>query len=370
MNKKLIVILISVVLIVALGVYIKLYELENFSFLKNKQEQSISISDEDKLVKRFNEIFELESNNDFGKIYDSYLSPESKHKISREKYIEKRGAIYSQESVLQRLIEYAQQNPEDERSKIFLNDLKKGKTVEVNKVIIKNDIGHVDETSIFNLADKDYPKRIYRKFIKINNEWLIVFNETPIYCIRESGYEMSEEFKRSLSLIEQRYRNRGNIEESGRLESIKNCLKIEYSESSKEINGAEGVFVFSPMHSLDEYLIKVSPKYSIKDDLLTAVLLRHELTHVFQYANNEDVNSEDGCYRAEASAFISEGRFVYHVLNDEEEKSLQSRMTKTQEVAQLFQTLLVIAKNEGDLIDEKALNFVKSIPYYQKQCKK
>lgn len=370
MNKKSIAILIIVVLIVALGVYIKLHGLENFSFLKNKQEQLTSISDEDKLAKRFNEIFELENNNEFGKIYDLYLSPESKLEIDREKYIEKRGALYSQESSLQQLIEYAQQNPEDERSKIFLNDLRKGKTTEVNKVIIKNDIGYIDETSVFTFADNKRPERTYRKFIKINNDWLIVFSETPIYCVRESGYEMPEEFKRALSLIEQRYRNRGDIEEAGRLDDISNCLRIEYSESGKEINGAEGVFVFSPSHNLDEYLIKVSPKYSIKDDLLTAVLLRHELTHVFQYANKEAVNSEEGCYKAEASAFISEGRFVYNILNNEEEKSLKARIAKTPEATQLFQTLLSIASYEGDLMEEKALNFVKSISYYQKQCKK
>ncbi|EKE11523.1 MAG: hypothetical protein ACD_15C00066G0018 [uncultured bacterium] len=357
MYRKALVIFLSVALIVIVAITIKIYGLEKLSIFKKQTDQKISSSDdseENKLRKRYEELINLEGSKNkeaWEKLYDLYISPESKQRITKDQYI--KGKEATEESFKKMENAFLKYN--------------------VNNVIVKNNTGYIDRTLTLcydQECNSNREGRGYRKYVKINGEWFAVIEDNPIYCIRDEAYEMPEEFKRALSLIEQRYRNRGNIEEANRLDNISNCLRIEYSESGKEINGAEGVFVFSTTHSLDEYLIKVSPKYSLKDDLLTAVLLRHELTHVFQYANNEDVNSEEGCYRAEASAFISEGRFVYHVLNDEEEKSLQSRMTKTQEVAQLFQTLLVIAKNEGDLIDEKALNFIKANPYYQKQCKK
>lgn len=354
MNRKALVIFLSAVLIIIVAIAIKIYGLEIISTFKKQTEKQKSLStnnEEDKLRKRYEEITALsESKEDAEKFYDLYLSPESKQRISREQFIKnKEIAIQSSKKKVMNI------------------------SYEINNITIKGDTGYIDRTMTLCFDQECNDKlnvRGYKKYIKINGDWFSVMDNNPVYCIRDEAYEMPEEFKRALSLIEQRYRDRGNIEEANRLNSIGNCLRIEYSESGKAINGAEGVFVFSPSHNLDEYLIKVSPKYSIKDDLLTAVLLRHELTHVFQYANNEDVNSEEGCYKAEADAFISEGRFVYHVLNDEEKKSLESRMTKTQEVAQLFQTLLVIAKNDGDLIDEKALNFIKANPYYQKQCKK
>lgn len=351
----------GLILIVIVASTLKIYGLENFTILKKQTGQQTSLSansEEDKLRKRYEELINLEESKNkeaWEKLYDLYISPESKQRITKDQYIKGKEATEESFKKMKNEVEDA-----------FLK-------YDVNNVIVKKDTGYIDRTFTLCYDQECTSKREgrgYRKYVKINDEWFAVIEDKPIYCIRDEAYEMPEEFKRALSLIEQRYRDRGNIDEANRLDNIGNCLKIEYSESGKAINGAEGVFVFSPAHNLDEYLIKVSPKYSIKDDLLTAVLLRHELTHVFQYANNEDVNSEEGCYRAEASAFISEGRFVHYVLNDEEEKSLESRMTKTQEVGQLFQTLLVIAKNEGDLIDEKALNFVKSIPYYQKQCKK
>lgn len=353
-NKKIAFILLAIIALTITAIYFKVFDLDKFFKLKKQTEQQISSSndnEEDKLRKRYEEIAALDDNKkeDNEKLYDLYLSPESKQRITKEQFVKNK--------------------------EIAVQSLKKkivGNSYEINSVIIKGNTGYIDRTITLCFDQECNDKltgRGYKKYIKINGDWFLVMENTPVYCIRDEAYEMPEEFKRALSLIEQRYRDRGNIEEVSHLENIRNCLKIEYSESGKAINGAEGVFVFSPPHNLDEYLIKVSPKYSIKDDLLTAVLLRHELTHVFQYANNQDVNSEDGCYKAEASAFISEGKFVYHVLNDEEEKSLESRMTKTPEVAQLFQTFIAIAKYDGDLIDEKALNFIKANPYYQEQCK-
>ena len=352
-NKKIALILLAIILLTITAIYFKVFDLDKFFKLKKQTEQQISSSndnEEDKLRRRYEEIAALsESKEDSEKFYDLYLSPESKQRITKEQFL-KNKEISVQSS-----------------NKKVVNT-----SYEINNITIKGDTGYIDRTMTLCFDQECNDKlsgRGYKKYIKINGDWFSVMDNDPVYCIRDEAYEMPEEFKRALSLIEQRYRDRGNIEEVNRLDNISNCLRIEYSESGKAINGAEGVFVFSPSHDLNEYLIKVSPKYSIKDDLLTAVLLRHELTHVFQYANNEDVNSEEGCYRAEASAFISEGRFVYHVLNDEEEKSLESRMTKTQEVAQLFQTFIAIAKYDGDLINEKALNFIKANPYYQEQCK-
>lgn len=355
-NKKIAFILLAIIVLIISAIYFKFFDLNKFFKLKKQTEQQTSLStnnEEDKLRKRYEEIISLEGSKNkeaWERLYDLYTSPESKQRMTKDQYIKSKEAT-------------------EQSFKKMENAFLK---YNVNNVIVKNNTGYIDRTLTLCYDQECNNKREgrgYKKYVKINDEWFAVVDDKPVYCIRDEAYEMPEEFKRALSLIEQRYRDRGNIDEASRLENIKNCLKIEYSESGKAINGAEGVFVFSPSHNLDEYLIKVSPKYSIKDDLLTAVLLRHELTHVFQYANNEDVNSAEGCYKSEASAFISEGKFVYHVLNDEEEKSLESRMTKTPEVAQLFQTFIAIAKYDGDLIDEKALNFIKANPYYQEQCK-
>ncbi len=317
-------------------------------FQKNET-KDIENNEEEKLLERYEEIFKL-SDDKAGneQFYDLYLSPESKQRIAKAQYLENQ-----------------------EKGRQSLNKEVMDKLREVHKVVVKGDTGYIERTLTvcFNQECSDkIESKGYKKYVKINNEWFAVHDDKPIYCIRDEAYDMPEEFKRALSLITQRYEDRGNTAEANNLENIKNCLRIEYSETSKEINGAEGVFVFSPSHSLDEYLIKVSPKYSIKDDLLTAVLLRHELTHVFQYANNKDINSSEGCYKSEVEAFTTEGQFIYQVLNSEERKSLESRIANSSDVAGLFGTFLTIAKNQGDLVEEKTMNYLMANPYYQKQC--
>ncbi len=311
-------------------------------------EQKINV---ESLNARLNEILELENKHDFEKIYDNYFSPETKDRLEKDAYLTEAisdfdNKIYS--------------------SEIVINDTK-----------IDGDIGYIDRTRI-DCLDKECStknhSRSYKKYIYINNDWYMVVDAEPIFCTRNTGYEMPEEFKRALSLIIQRYNQSdyASVQRNGySVQAIQNCLNIQYADSSDDISGADGVFIFTPSQSLDKFDIFVSPKYAAKDDLLTSVLLIHEIYHVFDFINGQSSGQPVGCFESEAKAFSNQNFFVSHVLNSEEINSLNSRIytNSSEEVRQISYVFKEIPRTEGNNYQEKALNFVKASPAYQEQCK-
>jgi len=140
-------------------------------------------------------------------------------------------------------------------------------------------------------------------------------------CNRKKPYVLAPEFDRALSLIEQReseyYDNKSNA-----VGWIRNCLYIEYADTGE----AEGMFYFDDAISSPERLvIKVNPSYKETDDLLTALLLRHELEHAGSYIIFKKWGTTIPCLQGEASAFHWQYQF-YRSLTKEEQKSIISRL--------------------------------------------
>jgi len=306
-----------------------------------------------RLKQRIEEMTALSNNGEYGKIYDSFLTEEAKKKISKS---------------------------------TFLNLQKKPFMFE-NDVVVKNNKGYA--ISIYNDCVKGECKEVkrYNEFLYSGDDWFYNYGFKIIYCIKDSAYVMPEEFKRAISLIIQRLKQsdvKSNIVFGQDVEAISNCLNIQYARSDKEISGAEGMFFFSPSQKLGEYDILVSPKYHAKDDLLTAILLVHEIKHALNYGSGavfinignkplkvgDTRNLYPKCFADEASAFSSQNIFI-GLLNKEEFNSLLARALagNSIEARQALITYTDIPKFPGNNYLEKALNYVKSNPFYLEQCK-
>jgi hypothetical protein len=152
-----------------------------------------------------------------------------------------------------------------------------------------------------------------------------------------------------------------------RYNAIKNCLDIQYAPSDEELSGAEGVFAFAKNSTNDRLQIFVSPRYEVKDDLLTAILLSHEIAHAFIFATGS--SNTISCYQNEAIAFQSEMRFI-GTLNEEEIASITYRYNNraSEEVEGVINLITGMGRTPGNSPSEKALNWVKSNPFYKNQC--
>lgn len=194
-------------------------------------------------------------------------------------------------------------------------------------------------------------------------------------CTRTSPYDNPPEFDRALSLITQRFQQTNTslgIEAAKELESIKNCLDIQYTLSDNEMDGAEGLFSFSSNSAKDRLKILVSPRYQIKDDILTAILVSHELKHAWLFATDNFKTLT--CYGNEVNAFKFQLAFIAS-LNKEELSSLIYRYSNTNssEVEGVINFTMYVGRSSSvgpytDLVDNKILNYIKSIPAYQKEC--
>ncbi len=323
------------------------------------QEGSVAVSEPrgsvEGLKQRFTELSELENQRSFDKIYDEYISLEMKAKFTKESYVS-----------------WAKQYFED---KNILHS-----SVSINEAKVDGDTGYLDRVRV-DCLDPDCSKsltgRDYKKFVFVDNNWYLSANDEPIVCIRKTGYEMPEEFRRSLSLITQRFDQAG--EERARIWSsfikrVENCLNIQYAkpgdENFTDDSNTEGMFTFYPSQSMERFDIIISPRYSVKDDLLTAVLLVHEISHVRDFINDQKDGEPIGCFETEGVAFSTQNYFA-SILNQEEVNSINARVARniSKEAQQVVDVFTVVPKFPGDNYYEKSLNFVKASPAYQKLCK-
>lgn len=206
--------------------------------------------------------------------------------------------------------------------------------------------------------------RNFRKYNYSSGRWLMT--DDVYYCPRDKQYEMPPEFSRAISLILQRSVP-DELKDS--YQEIMKCVEIQYARSDYEINQAEGVFKFIPGQSVEKLSIYVSPRYQYKDDLMTAALLSHELTHVVNYVVGLMSYKPIDCFEDEARAFQQQNWFLFS-LNAEEKQSIISRAQSgaSPELRGLVNAFTDIPKMKGSTYEEKALNYVKSSPFYQKQC--
>lgn len=213
-------------------------------------------------------------------------------------------------------------------------------------------------------------------------------------CSRTEPYSMPSEFQRARSLRKQRINEaRQKIGMSKLNEDFYNCIDIEYKDLNKE--NAEGMFYFDQNSSLERLVIYVDSSYKAKDDLLTAILLSHEFTHITQLIRDEKAE-ELSCIEKEGEAFYNQLRFIL-TLNREERSSLYSRLKlyskgqyKNPKVVSMFETIINLLEFNmevanvcqkkyktdtrdftvclGDGLKEKIDNMIESSSYYKKQC--
>lgn len=209
-------------------------------------------------------------------------------------------------------------------------------------------------------------------------------------CNRKEMYEMPAEFKRALSLIDQRYTEK-NDPNALVYKQMLNCVNIQFSDvQSKE--GAEGYFTFDTnASSTDKLQIYVDNSYRNYDDLTTAFLLSHELTHARQLVDEVVQGKKLSCLNKETEAFFQQRKFESY-LNEEEQKSLMARAEKADhnnpQLSQLvtlidisWEALLEVSNGNPNktFSDEEKANYslvlsrkigemVASIPAYQEQC--
>lgn len=155
--------------------------------------------------------------------------------------------------------------------------------------------------------------------------FVLLKTETPIsatplttsgvQCTRNDSYPMPPEFERALSLRNQRLEQAGIKLDA----SLRNCIDIQYGDL--RLLGKEGVMgAFSPEDSSPNDLkIYIDNIYVFNDDLLTAILLSHELTHAYNF-----VNAQKSCIDNETDAHSAELNFI-RTLNQEEKSSITAR---------------------------------------------
>lgn len=301
------------------------------------------------LRETYNQINQYEKNHDYAALYD-YLTPTEKALRTKEEYIQfkknvrKNGEVYNIEFI-------------------------------VNDVNINEDVGIIDSTASYCMGVENCTNaertsfRAAKQYFYIDGKWYHNLNEI-VPCGRFEKYIIPEEFDRAVSLIIQRMKQSNDTtmnQHSKDIADIRNCLDIQYVQSDDEMKGTEGFFMFSENSVPDRLRIFVSPRYQIKDDLLTALLLSHEIAHAYLFASG--LNRNISCYENEATAFLSQIQFM-GTLNMEEISSITYRYhnKSSQEILSVVDLTLEIGALPGSGWYNKALNYVKNNPFYQKEC--
>ncbi|HRN70520.1 MAG TPA: hypothetical protein PLS49_05020 [Candidatus Woesebacteria bacterium] len=285
-----------------------------------------------------------EANQDYEASY-SFYSPETKRDLSYDDYVRRLG-----------------KNSKYSQMEFKVNSIK----VIGNRGIVDRTISYCSENCD---GENRQEVRARKEYIFINWNWY-AFLDNLVLCERDEPYVMPEEFNRAVSLIIQRLDNSTfapefDGEHASALKKMRNCINIQYASSTDDMSGAEGLFYFQEGVQDDNLYILVSPQYSLKDDLVTALLLRHELHHAVLHATGEEQTLS--CMENEAQAFALQIGF-YDTINQEEANSLASRLNSTPEITDFFTTRNAILSYPEKYSYDKALRYVQASEYYQDQC--
>jgi len=247
--------------------------------------------------------------------------------------------------------------------------------IEINKIHIDNNIAYIDRTMHWCKDIDCNSRESTRGFVKIVKEGTTWFfaKDQPLYCIRKTPIEINPEFQRAISLIKQRI-SEGSLPGSEEfvedIENFENCLNIRYATNQNELANVEGYFEFSQSLELNNLDIYVSPQYKQQDDLITSMLLVHEITHARNHVLKILYGINKDCMENEAEAFSNQLLLSIHNFNPSEVQSLLSRMSLSNDptLNRLVNTFNAILYSDEITYYEKALKYVKSDPYYQHQC--
>ena len=167
-----------------------------------------------------------------------------------------------------------------------------------------------------------------------------------------------------------------------------NCIKIVEDETRKD-SEIEGYFIFNGEEIKDNYFpIVVDKDYSDVDDILTALILVHEITHVQQYLDTINGIDSLSCIDKEVQTFSAQLKY-YGFQNDETRKSMDYRLEHDDElhpqlkliksisqsgvIPSIYSTGCMDESAEPDCLKNIELNRIKEIllqdDYYVRQCK-
>lgn len=172
-------------------------------------------------------------------------------------------------------------------------------------------------------------------------------------CTRTEPYPMAEEFKRALSLRNQRFVESGHFYHPTEVEKlISNCYNIQYGDL-RLIGGADGLFAFDENSTVNDLRITIDNTFRFNDDALLAVLLHHEITHVIRYYGVKNGVAEPlSCIDDETKAFWEQYNFI-KLLNAGEKDAIFSRANNylhgksgNQYSDSIFSTIATIFKKE------------------------
>lgn len=307
------------------------------SQLETASEQSLR-----KVVEEQYRLINSKNKGDLSRLYQEFYSPE---------HSAKRG---TEEEFINSILDGTTANGVDHREYI------------IHSIRVDGQKGYVDRTQKFcgnsSCTVINFQGRMTMVYVFFQGKWLMT--DTPTFCSRSVPYTNPPEFDRIYSLILQRTSNYKTD-----YELIKNCVLFKYAGADGEMDGAEGLFSFRQGQSVDKLEILVSPRYKIKDDLITSILVIHELSHAVDYVRGLTYGAPVDCFETEAAAFQNQNWFI-SILNPEERASINARLIVggSEELRSIKYSWDGVIDASGTTNEEKSLSFVKSNPFYQKQC--
>lgn len=197
-------------------------------------------------------------------------------------------------------------------------------------------------------------------------------------CTRTTPYDTPPELTRALSLVTERWSAPSNAPTPEG--SMLNCIHLIYKDHS-EMNDAEGFFSFDKNSDPNDIRIYIDDTYKGYDDILTASLLKHEVIHAIIYYMTLEGTPPPSCVENEVDAFYSQLVFLTS-LNPEEWKSITYRVTQNPHLNSAYELtyylLLLNGRSQSkcgqddncwkSYVMDDLRNWIKSNPYYQKQC--
>lgn len=172
--------------------------------------------------------------------------------------------------------------------------------------------------------------------INKNDKKITGVKPKEIFCSRKLRLDNQPQYDRALSLIQQRLiTNKKRFKYNNRAiftyfpSDLVNCIKI-IEEAPNDKNDFEGYFKFNGSKIKENYYpIVVNSKYVESDDVLIALLLSHEMTHVQQYINSVNNKKAFSCIDNEVDAFLASRQFYISGLNNEEMSVVSLRINET-----------------------------------------
>jgi len=228
-------------------------------------------------------------------------------------------------------------------------------------------------------------------FVKLDE-----IQDGEITCTRKTRLKNEPCFDRALSIVNERYSvwEQGGYANFGTYyffpSQLVNCIKI-IEEDLSDSGGVEGYFIFNDDSIKTNYFpIYVDENYNEADDLVTALLLVHEITHVRQYLDLLNDVDELSCIDKETEAFDAAYNFAWRQYGEnkkiidlrlENDENLHPQLQIYKNITDSFPKVIVSLSvlcpegpggNCGDLITKDRKDKIKSVissdPYYIDQC--